>query len=499
MKKIRSLLPIYSKSFIFIYLLGTVMFTSCKKHFNKLTIEEKQQEPPKILNQKEKETVAKFEHASLVLQGLFSADPILRKEFNGFIAAKLRKSGTDEELTFKEIFEAKPLNLSGVKKDFLSRFRDAFAGTFISGKYPNSHKYTTTSFKTVEDVAKYYDVKTIIATAIGFTSTQNNYYDEQVIPYEIYFPYSENWDVQAAVNYAITYHPLTNVEWNYGMFYDLYGNPLYEVTVDDDYAYGTPTYIITYDDGLKVADFDNGNVPIESANYVVGLTDDEYNPIIIQNLTINPNPSPCTKELRVKDGRWTLLRNGYGLFEGKIEYAVAVTINVSEVSVPNQNPQSNPIIQTNRSAHAFGYQKIKRKKVKDMRRDVLQFVSFGLNVSPWCAEQPDKMIFLYEYDKPNIFSSNALEWSNLLTAGVGLIGDSATRSTLSSFVSAGVAPLVKNLLEGTANSRIEHYSIIGSNAVWANQRVPTNGANPSLLNGFRPYGKNEVMVTLVID
>jgi hypothetical protein len=109
------------------------------------------------------------------------------------------------------------------------------------------------------------------------------------------------------------------------------------------------------------------------------------------------------------------------------------------------------------------------------------------------------MLFIYEYDKPNTFSENALEWSNVITAGLGMIGDDATRATVSALASAGLAPLVKALLEGTAKSRIEHYSIIGSNAVWANQRVPTNGTNPSLLNGFRPYGSNDKMVTLVID
>ena len=66
-------------------------------------------------------------------------------------------------------------------------------------------------------------------------------------------------------------------------------------------------------------------------------------------------------------------------------------------------------------------------------------------------------------------------------------------------MSAGIAPLVKSLLEGTAKSRIEHYSIIGSNAVWTNQKVPTNRSNPTLLNGFRPYGTNDVMATFVID
>jgi len=476
-----------------------LMLTACKKDFIKSEAQQIGYQQPKILNEKEKKVVAKFEHAYLVLQGLFSQKPEIRKEFNAFIAAKLAKSGTDEELTFNEIFKANRLNLPGVSPSFLQRFRDEFVKVFISGNYPNSNKFASHSFKSMEDVAAYYDIKSTIIRTATSTGGENTGYNEEPITYEIYFPYSENWNPNDVINYTLTYHPLTNVEWNYGMFYDAAGNPLYEVTVDDEYAYSTPTYIITYDDGLKVSDFDNGNMPIEATTYVIGLTDDEYNPIKIQNSEVLPNPSPCNTELKVKDGRWTLLRNGYGIFEGKIEFAVAITKNVSEVSIPNQNPQSNPIIQSNRSAHGWGYLKIKRSKVKKMQRDINEYVSFGLNISPWCSGQPDKMMFLYEYDKPNIFSSNSLQWSNLLTAGVGLVSDSATRSTLSSLVSSGIAPLVKNLLEGTANSKIEHYSIIGSNAVSANQRQSSNATTPSLLNGYRPYGMNSVMVTLVIE
>lgn len=75
----------------------------------------------------------------------------------------------------------------------------------------------------------------------------------------------------------------------------------------------------------------------------------------------------------------------------------------------------------------------------------------------------------------------------------------ATRATVQALTNAGLTPVVQVLLEGTAKSKIEHYSIIGSNAVSANQRIPTNGMSPSLLNGFRPYGTNSVMVSLVID
>jgi hypothetical protein len=252
---------------------------------------------------------------------------------------------------------------------------------------------------------------------------------------------------------------------------------------------------------LKLSDFSETQVPIDAQDYLVNPTDDEYNPIIRQRR--NPRPdssvSVCTKELRVKDIRWTLLHNGYGLFEGKIEFAVAISNNVTSVTVPNQNPQSSPIITLDRTAHAWGYKKIKRSKVKKMRDNVNEFESIGLYVSPWCAGQPDKMLFLYEYDKPNFFSENANTISNVLIGGIGLIGDSATRETLSSLASAGLAPLVTALLEGTAKSKIEDYSFIGSNAVTANQKVPTAGMTPSLLNGFRPYGTNSVMISLVID
>lgn len=205
------------------------------------------------------------------------------------------------------------------------------------------------------------------------------------------------------------------------------------------------------------------------------------------------------KTVKRKDGRWTLLSNGYGIFEGKIEFAAAVSTNVSEVNIPQQNTQSNPIIKLDKTAQAWSYIKIKRKKVREMQRDLQSYVNFGMNVSPWCAQQPDKMLFLYEYDKPWLLSSNAKEFSDLLSAGIGLIGDSATRATLSALAGAGLAPVVKAVLEGTAQSQIEHYSIIGSNEVTANQGVPTNGIDPSLLRGFRLYGKSSVAVSLVVD
>jgi hypothetical protein len=222
-----------SKLFIFILL----VFSACKKDQSKSFAEPMDSGPLKTLNSKEKETVDKFEHASWVLQGLFSSNPQLRKEFNGFIAAKLAKTGTDEDLSFKEIFNARNITLAGVKPDFLKRFRDAFVGTFISGRYPNSSKYSTHAFTNMEQVAAYYDIKNVIASSISSSGT-SSVFDSSPdgIPYMIYFPYSENWPSQSDMGYAVSYHPLATDEWNYGKSYDASGHLLSDVMVNDEYA-----------------------------------------------------------------------------------------------------------------------------------------------------------------------------------------------------------------------------------------------------------------------
>ena len=491
-----------------VLLIASILFIGCQKDLPPPNFRFTSK-PDQIaqLNPLQKETVRKFQHASYVLQKLF-AEKELREEFNSFISAKLKKTLTDEELQFKEIFNARTLNLEGVKPDFLKRFKGVFLKTIISNDFPNGDQFLDLSLNTEAEVASYFGLKKVVKNRDLNNTRPGDFiemyeYDENEIPYEIYYPYSENFPENGDQDYTITYNPLYTDESNMGfLLSSIEGNPLYEVTVNDDYAYGAPTYIITYDDGLQLSDFENGKMPVEALTYNIGVSDDYYNPIRITGGPIMggvPNPSPCTRELRVKDGRWTLLNNGYGIFEGKIEYAVAVSNDVTEVIIPNQYPATNPIISLEKKVHAWGYEKIKRKKVKDMGKDKYKYISFNLNVSPWCPEQPDKMIFLYEYDKPNWFSSNAKELSEVISSAVSLIGDAALRGQVSTFASEGLAPLVKVLLEGTAKSNIEHFSIIGSNAVWTNQKNPSAGTDPSLLNGFRLYGKNSVNATLVVD
>ncbi|MFZ9717819.1 MAG: hypothetical protein ACO3BD_00555 [Chitinophagaceae bacterium] len=228
--------------------------------------------------------------------------------------------------------------------------------------------------------------------------------------------------------------------------------------------------------------------------------DKNYNPTTFRNQTQSlpyPQNPTCRKELRIRDGRWTLLKEGFGIFEGRIEFAAAMTINTSEVSIPSNG--TSPTILTEREAHAWGYIPLKRDLIRRMRRDDNLFVHLGIYVSYWCGGDPDKMLFIYEYDRPNLFSTNSLAWSQAIAGSTNLVEDEDKRNRLTAFANQGLQPLVQAFLNGTSESKIVHYSILGANAVTANQRVPTAGIRPSLINGYRPYGTSSACVTLVVD
>ena len=316
----------------------------------------------------------------------------------------------------------------------------------------------------------------------------------------IYYPYSENWSPEMKINYAVTHHPLVTEQWNYGALYNQQGGYVNTVYVDDDYAFGNPTYIVTYDDGLQQSDFESGNLPFEAKNYAVSVSDRNYNPVTyrnqVQSIPFPQNPN-CRKELRIRDGRWTLLRESFGIFEGGIEFAAAMTIDVSQVNIPGQ--PNSPTILVRRDAHGWGYVGVRRNAIREMKKDEKKFVHLGIYISYWCEGDPDKMLFIYEYDRPNLFSTNSLQWSKAVAAAANLISDPNQRERVAAFANQGIQPLVQALLNGTTQSSIVHYSLLGANAVIANQRIPTSGIRPSLINGHRPYGSSNACVTLVVD
>lgn len=263
-----------------------------------------------------------------------------------------------------------------------------------------------------------------------------------------------------------------------------------------------PTYIITIDDGLNYNDFAY-DIPqfLNNVKYKIQLSDDDYNSITFESPQVSVTPpienNQClNRELRVKDGRWTLIRNGYGLFEGAIEFTVAFAADLNSVVNPNGNVNSNPLIDL--KTQAWTYKKLKRKNVKKMINDENEYVNFNMNVSPWCPGNPNKMLFLYEWDKQTVFSSGAKEFSDGAAAALGLIGNEATKAAIAA---VPLAPIIKVVLEGSSISRIEHYSILGSNEVYQNQRIGTAASNypNGLFREFRAYGSSSVFVTLVID
>jgi hypothetical protein len=398
-----------------------------------------------------------------------------------------------------------------VNPNFLINFKYKFINTILENKFRHKEEFKNIKLKNETEILKYFGQKITNQNKLNSNGSHTLVYEPyleelNVDPgFEIYFPYSENYqnqNYQQTPTYAVTYDPLTNNEENEGEIFDFAsGKYMYVSLVDDDFAYGTPTYIITIDDGLTYDDMVYNQAQfIGDAKFKIQLSDDDYNPIIFEGPGIsvsNPPSNICSnRELRVKDGRWTLIHNGYGVFEGAIEFAVAFASDLNSVVTPIGTPDSNPLI--NLKTQAWTYKKLKRSKVKKMINDPYEYVNFAMNVSPWCPGDPDKMLFLYEYDKPNLFSSNSKEFSGAIAGAMSLIGSPSTKALIAAIP---LAPVIKAVLEGSSVSRIEHYSIIGSDEVFQNQMMGTAAFDypGGLFRGYRPYGNSSVFVTLVVD
>ncbi|HMP91434.1 MAG TPA: hypothetical protein PKD90_01070 [Phnomibacter sp.] len=66
-------------TFKFLAALLVITIAACKKDYQRPMPEQAINNPQKVLNQREKEIAAKFEHAALVLQGLFPLTPLFVK------------------------------------------------------------------------------------------------------------------------------------------------------------------------------------------------------------------------------------------------------------------------------------------------------------------------------------------------------------------------------------------------------------------------------------
>lgn len=491
-------------------LTGALIFNACRKDVSTphLEVSKSAKKYSYLKPTKEQEIVlSRFKLATYVVSEIIS-EKSTREKLNQFILSKVKKTGNDEELTFKEIFSGKKVNLDNVSSDFLSDFRNKFIKVLLDKKFRHNDEFKGITFRDENEILKYFGISSNKVHELNSSTNSplvvNPYLEELTVDpgFEIYFPYSENYEnynYQQNPTYSVTYNPLTNKEENEGEIFDyVTGTYKYVTLVNDDFAYTTPTYIITIDDGLTYDDMAyNAAAFVGSAKYKIQLSDDDYNPVVFEN-SQTPLPQPfegsstcVNRELRVKDGRWTLIHNGYGLFEGKIEFAVALASGVSSVITPIGTDTSNPLLNLN--TESWTYKALKRKTVKKMRDNKDEYVNFAFNISPWCPGDPDKMIFIYEYDRG---AKGASEFSTVIANGLGLIGSPAVKAAVAAL---NLAPAIKVVFDG--KSRIEYYGLIGSNEVYQNQRLGTAAFDypNGLFREFRPYGNSSVLVTLVVD
>jgi len=92
--------------------------------------------------------------------------------------------------------------------------------------------------------------------------------------YQLYFPYSENFDTENISEYTTSYHPIVNEDKNEGFKYSLSSksntNELKMEEVDDDYAYRNPSLLIIPIDDVDGSEFSNTNEGSGGGNPITG-------------------------------------------------------------------------------------------------------------------------------------------------------------------------------------------------------------------------------------
>jgi hypothetical protein len=493
-----------TKNILIVAFISLIILNSCKRETSspsseKLLVKKELTDDDKIL-------LNKFQLASYVISDMI-ADKTTRNELNKFILAKVKKTGSDESLSFEEIFSGRTLKLEGVDPNFFDTFKDKFVKTLLAKKYRH-HEEIAINFQNENEILAYFGQKKSSLTTLSSDNKKTNFVpsfgDDFIDPgFEIYFPYSENFEgaiYPEYPNYAVSYNPITNDEENNGEVFNYdTGEYLYDNLVNDDYAYTTPTYILTVDDGISYSDFANVNFSYTDFSYLINapiyninVYDYDYNPYTISNPTISSTPpggiGVCVnRDLWVQNGRWTALHDGNGLFEGQIEFAVSTLSGVTSLTIPTGT--NNPV--ADMTVEKFSYQPISRYSVKNMKKKTSSSVSLGFHFTPWCPGDVDKMLVIYEYDRG---SKSSGAFCGVVSSAAGLFKDTAMQN----IVKAG-AVLVKAAIDGATSSKVKHFSIIKADNVYQNMRTPAIAMSPTLINGIRPYGTNQYMVSLLID
>jgi hypothetical protein len=180
-------------------------------------------------------------------------DKSIASELSGQVARKLKITGNNESLTFRELFqeaEGRKTQSSGLQNPKVFTMDAAVANHFKT-KYLEVLK--TKNYEHPEKYAVLEKVNDISSNVYNDGTTCFDCLIDLPPGTEIYFPYSENYlnpnlTVNPNLNYTVISHPINNDAVNEGVVWNSITQTWDYVLVDDNYAWDRPTFIITIDE-----------------------------------------------------------------------------------------------------------------------------------------------------------------------------------------------------------------------------------------------------------
>lgn len=213
-----------------VFILTLVFFQSCTSESYELLNENQNSA---ILNEDLKNQLETMRELSIIT-GHVLKDDTAKRYLVDIIKAKTDDS---EAISFSTIlnqnddysnFEKKQLNATFSKSYDENFFRDQFLKTILNHKkdYPILSKQLN-----INEVSN--------KTSVDLTHLESS-------EYQIYFPYSENFQENEIVEYTTSWHPIVTDETNIGSRFSTTGSvPVAVVaSVDDEYAFENPSFLI---------------------------------------------------------------------------------------------------------------------------------------------------------------------------------------------------------------------------------------------------------------
>jgi hypothetical protein len=326
----------------------------------------------------------KLRQTTYIVSEVFK-DKKIRSEFGKAIRKKILKPNTEEAITLKELFNTAT---DAPFRDLAIKFSGKFLKIYSSGQYMNSHKFPKPSNNKILEKTTY----------------SNNPYDADVLNFEdgrkIYFPYSENYNLDDINELTFSYTPLDQEDVNEGYKVEIndfgealqqlpcdttsdggmYCNFSYEYVdvVNDEYCWNSPTLIVNFKDNFEDITRTEG-------------TDSLPPPITCKDLLYNTSSSSLHQDYIVKTTipHWKLTDHYRGVFGGaSIILLYRISTNLGALT---QNPYGyfNPSIDG--PFLLLGERVVRRK---DIRKENWQFGSMIIWDEDWDLHESEQKILL---------------------------------------------------------------------------------------------------------